>query len=157
MSLQSLQSSLADEPMHGASTGKFAHQGSLDIRTAGPEKPEGAPTKHVQIHGSNQQPCHPYLAGKFTVDMLCHRSQLQLTCMPISVWTAGQDRMEEAERQHGANQQSCSDMQTSMSGDANSIDAANPMQNSKDGKLIAALQGASCRIGPSSPATQMVN
>lgn len=47
MSLQSLQSSLADEPMHGASSGKSAQQTSLDIPTAaaGLEKREGALTK----------------------------------------------------------------------------------------------------------------
>ena len=49
MSLQSLQSSLADEPMHGVSSGKSALNGqaSLDIpaAAAGPEKREGATTK----------------------------------------------------------------------------------------------------------------
>ena len=34
MSLQSLQSSLADEPMQGASSGKSAPQASLDVPTA---------------------------------------------------------------------------------------------------------------------------
>ena len=47
MSLQSLQSSLADEPMHGASSGKSAQQASLDIpaAAAGLDKREGAPNK----------------------------------------------------------------------------------------------------------------
>ena len=49
--------------------------------------------------------------------------------------TAAPDRLEaEAGRQQEAHQQSCSDMQTSISGDAGSIDAANAMQTSKDGK-----------------------
>ena len=44
MSLQSLQSSLADEPMHGASSGKSAMQANLDIPPApavASEKREG--------------------------------------------------------------------------------------------------------------------
>ena len=60
--------------------------------------------------------------------------------------TAGRDRLEaEAGRQQESHQQSCSDMQTSMSGDASS-DAANAMQNSKDGKLML-HRSMACAVG----------
>ena len=59
MSLQSLQSSLADEPMHASSSGKSAQQASLDIPTAaaGPQKCGGASKMmHVEVCSSNQRP-----------------------------------------------------------------------------------------------------
>lgn len=78
MSLQSLQSSLADEPMHGASSGKSAQQASLDVPTAaaGLEKREGAQIKPA-CQQVGQQPALQLSNAKLWFFNWCQRTSMK--------------------------------------------------------------------------------